>query len=202
MNALVPPRCLGCASVLDGDARLCAICAEQLEDAPAPALWALAGPLKDIVYRAKYSHDVGAAVGLAGLFADGLARRPRVHADVVTYVPASARRAAVRGFDLPALMADAAAPVLGAACQALLRATRHDASLAASAERAARAGLVAGRFGVRRPVAGLTVVVIDDVTTTGATLTEACRVLTEAGATAVPLTLARTPDAGDTALAL
>ncbi len=198
---IVPPRCVVCATKVDVTVHLCEVCAEQLEAAPAPALWLLVGPLKEVVYRAKYQHEQAAVMGLCALFREGVSAvvDELGEIDVVTYVPASPLRAVVRGFDVPALLADSVADIVDAPWRSLLRTVRHDASLAASHAREERAGLVAGRFVVRGDVAKKRVLLIDDVTTTGATLAEASRVLHEAGAVVVPLTLAYTPSASASA---
>lgn len=74
----------------------------------------------------------------------------------------------------------------------LRRATRDQRGL----DRDARRRNVGGAF-VARPVAGVAVVLVDDVVTTGATLLEAARALRAAGATTVhAVTLAHTPRRG------
>jgi predicted amidophosphoribosyltransferase len=75
----------------------------------------------------------------------------------------------------------------------VLRAT-HDRAVQKGLSMAARAENLAGSMEVRRDIRGARFVLVDDVVTTGATLTEAGRVLRAAGAEVVgAATLAYTP---------
>jgi ComF family protein len=129
----------------------------------------------------------GARPHLARAFAPALAaalparwRRPAL----VTAVPLHATRRRERGYDQAAVLGEALADTLGAAfAPALLervKATRAQSSLGPRARRRN----VRGAFRVRHPswVAARRVLVVDDVLTTGATLTEAMGTLRAAGA--------------------
>lgn len=194
LDVVLPPRCVACATPLEvsGD-DWCDACAEQLTPSPSPGLLLYGGSLPGLIQRAKYSRDVSAARALAHL----MASRIDVDAaavDVVTFVPAHWSRAVARGFDLPALLADAVAARLGVPMRALLVAGRRDRRLASSSSVQERARLVAGRFRARRGVGDVRVLLVDDVHTTGATLTEASATLIGAGARDVVVrTLALTP---------
>ena len=111
--------------------------------------------------------------------------------DAVVPVPLHRARLAKRGFNQAELMGRAVADRLGAPLLGKLRAvrgTRDQVELTA----ASRRENVAGAFEARGPVAG-SVLLVDDVMTTGATLNECARVLKATGAREVrALTLCRT----------
>ena len=215
LNALLPGRCLACAVVVDGvidgvigGADFCPVCREQVVRASAPGVLVYAGPLVDVIHRAKYSRDLGAALGLVRLLVlsvdglDGAQRAVLDAVDVVTCVPAHWTRAVGRGFDLPALLADGLASRVQRPWRRLLRAGRRDPRLADADSVQERARLVQGRFRLARgltpsSVAGMRVLLVDDVHTTGATLAEAAAVLADAGADVVVLALAWTPPPSD-----
>lgn len=119
--------------------------------------------------------------------ADHLATLPAPLGATVTWAPTGSRRRRERGFDQAELLARAVARRWGAPCRPLLtRATQR-----AQAGRTAVERRSAPAFTTRRGVPA-SVVVVDDVATTGATLTAAARALRPAGATeVVGLVLAR-----------
>ncbi|MEK7520132.1 MAG: ComF family protein [Patescibacteria group bacterium] len=100
-------------------------------------------------------------------------------------VPLSKERLARRGFNQAELIAERVARDLGIPVvpQALVR-TRNTAPQTAVALRIERVENVKGAFAVKDPslVRGKIVLVVDDVTTTGATLSECARALKKAGA--------------------
>jgi predicted amidophosphoribosyltransferase len=101
--------------------------------------------------------------------------------DVVTWAPTSRRRARTRGYDQAQLLAGAVARRLGAPHRRLLT-RRGDPAPQVGRSRAQR--LVAPTFVARCP-AGARVLLVDDVVTTGATVSAAAAALLEAGAALV-----------------
>ncbi len=165
------------------------------------------GALADAVRAAKFRPDVVIAEQLAKWWGARIAARecPALDdvvvcgVDAVAFVPAPWRRRIVRGFDLPAILAQAVSRAIERPVVDALACTRNDAPLSHGADKAARAVLVQGRYRVRssflkalaaRPVR---VLLIDDVRTTGATLAEAQRALEQAGARVHSAALAIAP---------
>jgi predicted amidophosphoribosyltransferase len=189
-DALLPRACAACERAANGP--FCAACAETLSPTPPGSVgsFVYAGALATAVRHAKRG-DFTRARALAELWSDALATGP---SDAVTFVPAPWQRLVRRGFDLPAVLAQAVALRHGVPLLNTLRVVRHDAPLSQGASRAERQVFVKGRFVARTPLAAHRLLVIDDVTTTGATLHEALAVLAAAGAEPVARALAATAD--------
>jgi predicted amidophosphoribosyltransferase len=151
------------------------------------ALLAYDGPARPLVAGLKVRHNRGAQRWLA----EGLALLVPTGTDLVTWAPTSAARIAARGVDHGRLLAEAVASAAGLRCHATM--ARLSGPAQTGRPRAAR--LADGpRFTARYDLSGLSVVVVDDVTTTGATLASAGRALVAAGArSAYGLAAAATP---------
>ena len=108
---------------------------------------------------------------------------------LVTWAPTSPRRRRDRGFDQAQLLARAVARRLGLPARATLRRTSSTPQTGLDA----RARHLGPAFRALRPSPG-SVVLVDDVVTTGATLEAAASALRAAGATTViGVTAAATP---------
>jgi ComF family protein len=148
-----------------------------------------------VVHQLKYAGRRRAAARLAeALLEDPAVRALVATSDVLVPVPLHPRRLRERGFNQSALLAEEIARRAGRmACpDALVR--RVDTAPQAGLTAAARRRNVEEAFAVRRraSVAGRTVVLVDDVVTTGATARACARRLAEAGAGEVRLlTVAR-----------
>ncbi|MFM9083205.1 MAG: ComF family protein [Actinomycetota bacterium] len=149
---------------------------------PIRAVGVLDGALREEVTALKYgrnrriARDLGDLV--AGPLAELVSELPTDAPCVVTWIPTAPSRARRRGFDHAELIARRAARAAGLRCRRLLR--RVDESRQTGSDRRARATgprLVAGR-GCR----GHTVVLVDDVVTTGATVRAAVTAVMLAGA--------------------
>lgn len=112
-------------------------------------------------------------------------------ADCVVAVPSASHNLARRGFNQAALLAQSTAYILHLPYTDALTRTRQTASQVDVQTRQARRDNVRGAFRASSAVRGKTVILVDDVTTTGSTLLECAAALKEAGAARVyGLTLA------------
>ena len=205
-----PPLCVACRPALDVRRTAPAGVPIGLPGTiPAPLLqleWCapFRGIVRDALHRLKYSGEQR----LADPMGAAIARRwslVGVGADLVTHVPVHGDRARARGYDQAELIARSAARHLGLPFAPLLE--RRRATIAQfDLDRVDRASNVQGAFGVRanaaarvgdpgdaaRPLDGRWILLIDDVTTTGATLAACAEALEAAGAAAISaITVAR-----------
>jgi predicted amidophosphoribosyltransferase len=176
-------RCVGCSR--SGTASPCDACLDALHRtrAPASAAWPDSGVAARLVRAAKFGHWRGGGRALA---AAARGRMPRAGIDLVTWVPGEPSRRARRGGHLPERLARAWARELGVPCVATLQRRRGPPQQ--GLDRDARRRNVAGAWRVAAPstparIAGLTVLLVDDLRTTGATLDAAAAVLEAAGST-------------------
>jgi predicted amidophosphoribosyltransferase len=179
VDLVFPPSCASCAAV--GREPFCRVCTEALVEAPTvevPGLDAVAaafvhgGPVAEAVHRLKYGRrpDLGRTLGR--FLQPGLRSMPH---DLVVPIPLSLRGLRHRRYNQSMELARAFAP------RRVLRRVR-DRGPQVGRGRAARFASVAGAFEVRAPVDGASVILVDDVVTTGATLASAAAALWRAGA--------------------
>jgi ComF family protein len=203
------PICARCAPALDGRLELRpGIPIGLPSDVPAPLLqleWC--APFSGVIRRALHELKYGGETRLAVPLGHAVARRwARAGAggDVIVPVPVHAERRRRRGYDQAELIARIVAEDLGLAFAPILaraRATTAQFDL----DRSTRATNVRGAFALRpgpavesadgsptRPLAGRWIVLVDDVVTTGATLSACAEPLLAAGALGVSaVTVAR-----------
>lgn len=178
-----PSPCPSCAAVLP--------VAPPIES-PAPlagiaALLAYQDGARPLVAGLKVHHNRTAQRWLA----EGMALLLPGSVDLVTWAPTSPARIAARGADHARLLAEAVGRAAGVRCHGTLaRAPGRPQTGRRRAERLADGP----RFTARYDLTGLRVAVVDDVTTTGATLAAAGRAVVAAGAASVVgLAAAATP---------
>jgi len=205
LDLLFPPRCALCGQ---HGALLCGACAASLPR-PAgercPGCWTpwpsggtcrhcLGAPPAFSSLRSGYVMEGGARrlaielkyeglTSLAEPMARLLAPLAPGDCDAVIAVPLHRGRARSRGYNQSAELARLLARELGVPylSRALVR-VRATAPLAKTMRREERRAIVAGAFTARPPVAGLRILLVDDVATTGATLDAAAGALRDAGA--------------------
>lgn len=147
------------------------------------------GNLRGLIHLLKYDGVLPARSPLGEMLAETLDELLSGHANqrpLVVPVPLHRRKRGQRGFNQAELIAQSAAEVLAGrvevATGVLLR--RRDTVSQVGLSREERIANMRDAFRVPRPrlVKGRIVVVVDDVMTTGTTLSECARVLKQAGA--------------------
>lgn len=118
------------------------------------------------------------------LLAAKLRSEPLCDYDILTWVPVSRRRYYFRGYDQVELIALSAGTQLGTPAMATLRKVRHTKPQSRLSDISQRKANVLGAFAVIDPaaVAGKRILLLDDIITTGSTVSECARVLLTAGA--------------------
>jgi ComF family protein len=138
------------------------------------------GLLRDVVLRLKHAHGEGLAEMMGKLWAEHLGDRLRsFKADVLVPVPLHWRKRLGRGYNQSQAVARVLAGKLGIPCQPRwLRRVRHTQPQTQQSP-AARRDNVRGAFRARAGLnlQGKTVMLVDDVMTTGSTASEAARAL-------------------------
>jgi ComF family protein len=201
LSALVAPPCAVCSRLLDAplDGAVCHFCWNAVTPSrtlplllghtisSACAIGDYEGALRDIIHALKYDGRRSIASPLSALMARH--GRPVLEgADLVVPVPLHPRRQRERGFN----QADVLARGLGLPVARALRRTRITASQVELPAHERRLNVL-GAFALTAPLTqGPIVVMVDDVTTTGATLEACAKVLLGGGAREVrALTAAR-----------
>ncbi len=227
LDLLYPPVCAACGAETEGAGGLCGDCfgampfivgpvcdrcgapaAAEACDAclHAPPAWGRGraaalydGPARRAVLALKH----GDRLDVAAVAAPWLLRAGRdvlAGADLVAPVPLHWTRLARRRFNQSAELARALTRLAGRpdAFAPTLLARRRRTPSQEGRTRAGRHANVAGAFAVRGDVAGRRILLVDDVMTTGATLSACAEALTAAGAAGVDaLALTRVARAGD-----
>ncbi len=190
---LAHPQCRQCTRPLTyGDQ--CARC--RLEDRRVDhlyAAYAYTPPILQAVHRFKYGNKRYLAADLAGLAMAALPADLQV--DFVVPVPLTPSRERHRGYNQGRLLAAEVARQLDLPLDAGVLIRVRDAPPQTSLPRAQRLANVRGSFRALRKLSGARILLVDDVTTTGATIEAATRALRRRGAVWVgALVLARTPE--------
>jgi ComF family protein len=166
--------------------RLCSRCAHD----PLPidrivSPWRFGGALAIAIRRLKFTGATHVARTLAPLWAPLLAAAVSDTDGIVVPVPLHWRRRFQRGFDQTWLLARHACALAGLTPPRSLLRRLYAAPPQSTLPAIDRAANVDGAYAVRRAVVGRTVILVDDVVTTGATLAAAARPLRDAGASQI-----------------
>lgn len=163
----------------------CAICGECLCQPPhfdaTQASFAYAFPVDRLVQNFKYGHQLA----LAGLFARLMQAEPVIAADVMLALPLSKERLRERGFNQAVEIGKLLARASDIPLDLFGVARVHDTAAQTSLPWKQRRANIRSAFECSLDLSGKSVVVIDDVMTTGATLDEFAHTLKLRGAARV-----------------
>ena len=116
---------------------------------------------------------------------------------MISWIPLSKKRLRQRGYDQARLIAEEIAAKTGLPCRQLLQKVKNNSAQSLTRDAKQRRENVAGVYALDdgADVSGLRILLVDDVVTTGATMSEAARILRKEGAKSVfGVTLARHED--------
>lgn len=189
------PLCKGCENSYHGLVNICPRCEnfsrldldcgcdrEVTALSSISALHTYEAGWRSLLHRLKYRRNRSLSRPLGSWLGNQLSTREIRGFDFVVPVPLHKKREKERGFNQSALIARHAAAALGADYYEFLVKTRETASQTAI-NRQDRLLNVRGAYKVVSPIAkGATVLLVDDIYSTGSTLKEAAKELKEAGA--------------------
>ncbi len=196
LDFFFPPKCAFCGAVMDreGDG-VCPACRASLPRtgektqsfrfiSAAAAPYYYEGKVRDGLLRYKFSGARGRGRVFGREIGEDLLERDLPAPDLITWVPLSPRRERKRGYDQARILAEGAAEALGTAPVRLLRKVRHVSPQSRIRSPEERKANISGCYEVTDPdaVKGKRILLIDDIITTGATVSECARMLRLAGA--------------------
>jgi len=201
LNLFFPPKCVYCGQLLEKEEHgACHRCLNTLkrhhgslvlcDGVECRAPFAYQGDVRESLHRFKfggaYYYATEYATQMQSLIPEGV--------DFVTWIPVSRIRKWQRGYDQAELLAVELSKKTGISAVKTLtkKQTRRQSATKNAAERKKN---IQGAFSVRNPadISGKRILLIDDICTTGATLSEAIKVLKQYGAADIScLTLAMT----------
>ena len=205
LDLLFPRKCAFCRRLTQNGASVCPLCKEKLPYTgysarqDFPHLDACYSPLyyTEAVRQSLLRYKFGGLRMYASVYGEFLAKcidENHISCDSITWVPLSRMRLRKRGYDQARLLAENLAGRLSIPCVPTLRKIRNNPRQSATGNAEKRRRNVRGVYAAlpEADVHGKTLLLVDDIVTTGATLSEAASVLQKAGAASViGLTLAR-----------
>ena len=207
LDLLYPSRCIVCRERLTpGKPRLCRKCREHVPFAESVSIPGVSscvsacryeGRMADAVRRFKFNGRQAYASAFGELVAERIYEDLRDDYDILSWVPLAADRMRSRGYDQARLIAGAAAKDLRQSLVPTLRKQRGVSRQSGTKSADARKANILGAYSVPHPEAILNkrILLIDDIVTTGATLSECAKTLRIAGAGSVCCAvLSRTPE--------
>jgi len=200
LDLFFPPKCIFCGKVLNKtDDGWCDKCTEALPFADnggrqdgeifdfcvSPLYYK--GSVRKSILRYKFRGMSAYAAVYGRLLADCVREHPDIKYDIITWVPLSSKRERSRGYDQAMLLALATALELNDVAAETLSKPRDVQAQSELGGKEERSANISGAYVVSEPelIEGKCVLLIDDVVTTGSTLTECAKVLISAGATRV-----------------
>jgi len=201
LDLLFPPCCAFCGKLLESTGEQCSACNESLPYREEERIITTVGEGQYLCSRTFY-YDGMVEEGIKALKFGKKSWRAQVFAryiaqtaaeqfygkfDAVTYVPVSLLRNFERGFDQARLLAEGTAAAWGEQAEPTLKKIRHTVAQSSLEDPEARKRNVKGAYAVPDPsrIRGRRFLLIDDVCTTGSTLSAAADALMEAGAAGI-----------------
>ena len=201
LHIFFPPKCVLCKRVLSKEETdLCKTCRENQPEYGAhkiklsflaqwTGLWYYKDDVRTSILRYKFYGRRSYASAYGRLLAMKLLKEGWDDTDILTWIPISRQRRRSRGYDQSELLAKALAEELGWELTPTLRKIRNTRPQSTMGGAPQRRANILGAYQVIDPdlVRDKRILLVDDIITTGATASEAARMLLTAGAKEVKL---------------
>lgn len=193
---LFPSRCVLCGKFLSkNETDLCHHCRQNAPEftksnlrfsflAGWTCVWYYKDTVRSSILRYKFRNRRSYAQAYGRVLAMKLQKEDLDDFDILTFVPISFLRRLKRGYDQCALLADTVGSELGVTPVRTLQKIRHTPPQSGIADVSQRRANVLGAYKPlhRESLSGKRILLLDDIITTGATVSECARVLLTAGA--------------------
>lgn len=182
------PQCTSCALPMPpaaGEVRCIACIAEPLPVEWCHAWGEYSGVLEKLVGALKFERHDFLDDALASLLEESLRARGDVAFDVVVAVPMARKKERRRGYNQAELLARAVSRRVGIGCDMTLLTRREERATQSTLPKRERAANVRGAFRAATSVKGRSILVVDDICTTGETFRACANELLRAGASRV-----------------
>ena len=200
LKLLFPPKCMLCGMPLREDEEICGQCRQKvlLNTAPprvekgaffdkaAAGLW-YENDVRNAIQGLKYREKQNYARPLARVMVYAYQHKIGEECDLIAFVPTNPSTLRRRGYDQAQLLAEALAEMLDLPWMSALEKTRETTPMHGLKVDARRANVL-GAYHVccqQELLKGKRVLLVDDILTTGSTLSECARMLKTAGAARV-----------------
>ena len=209
LDIFYPSRCVICRSYMGPEPPgLCPKCMDAMPEPEGKArqiefvdkfvsVFSYTGAYREAMLRYKFGGKVHYAKPFGGLLAMKVRQTLADQYDLITWLPIHRKRRRKRGYDQAKLLAVQTARSLGRKAVPTLRKIRNTPQQSGISSPAQRRANILNAYRAVRPDSfrGKRILLIDDILTTGATLSEAARTLLTAGAAKVVCgTVALTPN--------
>ena len=206
LDLLYPRRCAFCHCLMRTEGGICRDCLKKLpytgelgREQKFSHVARCVSPLyyEGDVRASLHRYKFGNLTAYAAEYTDLLLKcldESAISCDSITWVPLSRKRLRRRGYDQARLLAEEISFRSGVPCEPMLRKLRNNPAQSRTGNAAKRKANVAGLYACpdEALVKGKRVLLVDDIVTTGATLSECASVLIRSGAAQVcAVTVAR-----------
>lgn len=197
LDLLYPPKCTFCRKVMDRSCiRICPKCKNALPYTKNGGglrgnfFTACVSPLyyeddvRDALLRYKFNGLSVYAETFGELTAECIEEYIDGQVDIISWVPLSRKRLRHRGYDQARLLAENIGKHLEIPCHPVLKKVRHTSPQSRTGSAEKRKANISGAYEVLdgELVNGKTILLVDDIVTTGSTFSECARMLGMAGA--------------------
>ena len=207
VNLIFPAKCVLCGKIINaGREEICPVCNRSLPwagtlvkhgDFHEGVISSLRyeEPVRNAIIRYKFNGQYWFGEVFGELMAETVNMQLDGRFDIITWAPVSKKRKRQRTYDQSELLAKPIGYILGFPVVQCLNKTKHTEANSSLDDEKARRSNVAGVYDALPVVSGKRILLIDDVYTTGSTLSECAKTLMQAGAESVVCaTLARAGD--------